>query len=1347
MSIKNNKKHSFNTSENSTKNYHNIIKKTIAGLFSFLFLITSIAGVFLTTAPTAFAENSIEQKLTDASKEYFKSEDDSTETESLWGKMQYYHDDSERDNGSFSQVMKRLVSINYMNNTSEGIAGKNQPSLDYICNTNDKNAGTPLYHNCDIPNIMTEVTQDALSMITTTGAINAEQTKAKTPFGMGIPTNLPEGGASIEPQKRNAKYTGLELYGYNLKFTTYAGEYDHIKVMTSARALSNFGFIEDMTLATQTTAKGIAGGLKTSAMRFADDITSGDVFGAFGSMYGNIVEGTVSTAITVILDTSDLNVHNTNAWYRVGYGDTLYNARELTGEEIAARAKSQMITMLQNGSPEDVEVPEDLQKIEKMPTMPKNDISKCVFVDGNGKKNQFGDSKNSPGISEEDCRIASQKALDTREAKGISTPNDNSDIEWSIDGSQKKERIEDWKKRNKEFFDTASKYSIPCSISNDESKRTESITSFQVCWTEAWAEATVKAIQDNQEIENSEWIKDKLSDEKVQEWINEDPTRNFSAPWNRFVCTDSNGKDIIDNNALVMLYDAQGNLNSQCNQVRAPIQNGYFGNGYLPNTNAPMQDVQVDTRNKFLNTNPISTIIPLDRILSSVGSFGMSVSSMIVMFSNTIMQISFSPVLDDLKITEMIADVIIALRESLFFPLIVVVVAIFGLNVIYNLLRNGEIRKQFTSIVLLAVTIISGVFLMSRPRQTINFLDQFPSQIASAIGSTVFSLGNGLNDNICSATHTVDSEAPVGLDGKRLNYSPKENIRILMCENWRTFAFNPWVYGQFGTSYENLYSKESGYPNTLQNKNGSLVGDASVYMGNNTVEKNWALYQLDVTTLGTASFDDFSTSSNIIDRNFYKVIDAQAGPNNGALSDGRYFEVWSGQQGSFRALIGIGNIVISSIGAFAVITYSISSIIIKFIIIILLGLMPFFFLIGAISESGRRKLTNYLLTFGGLIMQYIVLVFFMSVMFRIMVSFGSASNNYLINGIASMLVCLFFIKIRKKLISKAFTSVSSSVGRPIGQQFMNDPEAWIKEKKEQAVGGSIIGNRLARFRTGASGLISGATAGFAHDGIKGVGQIRSFKQFKDSSVYNNATESMKANMDTVTRRQRSKGFSRTESMIQASKAGKKAGQDELYNTYYGQKALRDIQKETKEYKKYEKELEKYNNIENEVMVDGVTYKLDDNQEIIEKPKEPTIDMKSDIEFSRVVKKLAENQKNIDDIKIESTRKHSSNQEISKERSERKFDDFKNGNFNPVHEVQKNKVLNQEIRKNETQDEKIISMNEETLEKERDNLAKRKASIIEKVDRRYEESEQEKLLRDLIKRARNVNNGTINNSST
>lgn len=1189
-----------------------VLYAVLCSMLALVFFGGAISSGLLNSGTIAYAdgdEDKAKEKIEEAAKGYIPETEEGEEGTALFPTLDKASGDSNVEDYSFGYLINRLFTINYLNETGKGYSTdeKNYP-VGRQCSADNPNAGTPIYHNCDVPNILTELVQDFLSTGTQQGIVGGNKASATEPASIfGLPQGIPADGAPVNPDERAVKYTGLELYGYNFNYSTYNGEWDHIKVMTTARAMSNFGFMDDFKMGVTSVAQGVAGGVQQGATNFVDGMSNGDFFGAIGGGFTGFWSGAASNSINSILDTSDHNVFTTNSWYRVDYGGTLYNARELTETEMAARTQNTLIAMLTSSAPELATTPAELQAIQDGPANPKEAISKCVITNEHNSKEEIGNGEIAPGVTKAECEKVAQTAFEIRERTNDPDSKDKAKYTWDAEGNQKLETLVQWKKNNKKMFDTADKYNLQCDVNESEAVRQDTLASFRVCWTSTYAIVS-KNVQNVEQTEgNLEWLANLFDPANLSAWITGNHDDNFNAPWNRYVCVDSKGKDVLDDNGQpVRLYDYNGDMNEGCKPVRPPIQNGFFGNGYLPGDAKP----GVDTRYVSSGDNFMQAVIPFNRIVSSIGNVGLTVASFATKVSNTVISLSFNPLLKALGIDDLIVELIEGLRDSLFFPLIALIVGLSALQIMWNVGRKKDYGSQAISILMICLTIIGGVFLMFRPAQTVKAVDEIPAMIETAIMGSIFSAGNRADDQLCYATGSIAKSDFIDLDGKATGIGTNEGVRVLMCENWRTFAFNPWVAGQWGTDYSNLYSENSGMASKMQNTNTALVGDASVKMGGGITVKNWALYQLDSTTSGTAYYKDLMTPTGRVDTDMYRIVDMQAGPNDGAGTDGRYFEDWKGS-GFSRLVIGPLSGIVAIFGAATIITYSIAKIQIAFVLTFMVLLMPFMFLFGIHPTMGRSKLKGYIGTIIGLMVQRIVLVTILAVLFRIVTQLGAFSQSYSVSAAFIIAVCVFFLKARKEILRFVFEGVSRGFGQPIGQQFMDNPKQWIdKNVRNKETSRGLLANNLERAKYGATAFAGGAIGGVMSGGGKGAW----------NNIKKEAVDQSKNSLARLKNRQRHRGYGLAQTMIESRQNAEEQTAKRLNKHKYANDARAEMFEQTKPYQDYKAKLKAYESVDAEETFEKIEKvnpdnpdkpillnqgsKIDENGETVLRPEKP-----------------------------------------------------------------------------------------------------------------------------------------------
>lgn len=1119
---------------------HNNFARKIVGVLALFMAAVVIGTTFIgpglatgqSNSSTIFADE--EDDVRDAANDYADNWEDAVERYQNEGRPPL------SDDNSFGHVMYRLFSTSYLNHTPEAVPPGDLPDPpygggNYNCSTEDPNAGRATYHNCDVPNITTEFLQDLVSLFFPSGPANAERDVATLDsHWFGLPGNIPNDGVvPVEGSDRDAKYTALEIYGYGLSYTAYQGEWDHIKVMTSARALANYTFMDHLKLGLSAIFNGISAGVSQGVSNFIDSITSGDLLGAIGGFFSGLFGGGGSAVILTYLDSSDLNVFNTNAWYRIGYGPTLYGARELSQDELS-ELLGNLITraFLEHFDHETAPLPDDLESLQEFPEDPAGMISSCEIRNAGGDWEDFGDVSESPGPTESACQTAAEEAVEGEE-------DVDAQYRWEQDGTYPGETLEEWRNNNSYWFDTAASYDITCDVDVDnEENKLDEIAEWRAC-----AQGAVpQAIQDYRDDE-MESIVDQIMDgnpewvvESVMEAIQEDPAFNYNAPWNRFVCVDADGRDMQDTSTgwpyPVFNPDGSGSYSGHCGEIRPPIQNGFFGNGYISSADYPGSGpAPTDTRYAQLDTNIGSVLFPVDFLATSAADFGLGFSIFMTRVMNTVVNLMFSPILETFGLDTMIENLIEDFRESIFFPFVVLFIALAGAWILFQAGRTQQYRQQFMSALLLVLTFITGVVLMYRPDLAIKVTDEGPAMVERAVMGTIFGVGNDGVDELCTATGTPVGAEYVDLEGNVLP-SPDDATRTVMCEVWRTFAFTPWVYGQWGVGSDHLYAAGSGVGNPMENTNGDLVGNAAVEMGNGVTVENWALYQLEVTTSGTSTTRDIRNDPNNVfyghdvgrvSPDFYRLVDLQAGPNNGAGTDPRFFQSWSGADWGERVVAGFGGGAVSILGLIVILIYGFVKIQITFVMLLMLLAMPLVFLL-AMLPVGRLKMKQYFMTIAGLMLQRIMLVALIAIMLRLMSGFTTSSDSYITVLLGTIAVCIVFIALRKTILGKIMGVMTDTSGGIWGGNMVERPGSAIKEAMPRSVQ-QFGAQRATAFKSG----IAGAAGGFLVGGVTGARKGRQ--------------DAQRANLNRLDNANRRDGLGGLQSTRGATRAGHQTAKD------------------------------------------------------------------------------------------------------------------------------------------------------------------------------------------------------------
>ena len=947
----------------------------------------------------------------------------------------------DRDN-TFFGLLDRIFSIGYINYTPDSypeaiMNSSGVPNSEgYNCNPDDPRNGTLAYHNCDIPNFMTEVVQTIVSEINPssrpTSAMN-QIVKMRTPLrAFGLPSTLPEEGVPSNPDERNSKFTGLELYGYGLQYTSYSGEWDNVKTLTTARLMTNFGLMDGFAVAGNTIYSSIKSGAEEGAERFSESLSKGDVIGAAFGFVTGYYEGAVSGGIHSIVDTSERNIFEVDGWYRPGFAQTLYNGRELTDAEIAFASQKGLLGWIsENPSPGASDMNAAIEKGK-------------TLLEPHTPYKMGGGGADGPGPQGIDC---SGFVLFSLSAMGVTDFPRTAQKQFdALAGNDV--AVEDIQPGDLLFF-AGARRGRPGSVDGithvamymgdgkiiESNRGTSQPDGVQINNFNPNKKSFIGIRRVPASMMDPSKVKEASVENRADQiakyiggmFSNGGGSAEWSKPYKKYICYTSGGDE-------VQAYSANGKLDESCaGELRPPIQGGLFGSGY--DNTSYVDETPEDTR----RTVAMSSFMGLgleSQATTYVANGFLFMATIITQISNMFLNFSFSPPLASIGLNEIIISAIEGFRESIFFPLSSLMVTIAALMFFYNAGVKRKFREQMTSLFLIILTFLSGTVLMMMPDRTVNAVDKIPSMVEATIVGGIYNFSTTEGDQLCTATGGSDNKGGGGssLDLSGVSQSTVQYTRTLMCENWRAFAFNPWVEGQWGTSYSNLYANGHGVQGggSFKNSNESLVGSAAVNMGGDVVVNNWALYQLDVTSLGTTTDFGFKTdkkySSGSLNPDFYRLVDLQAGPNGGEKSDGRYLKDWSGLDGSNRIFVAFLSMIVAGFAAVTVIVYSFAKIAISLSLTLLVVILPLMFTL-ALLPIFRRTLKGYFGTIISLMIQRVFYVLLLAVLFVIVIGLQSNVNmNYFVSSVSSIVFCILLLMYREEVMGLIQKETDATMG-------------------------------------------------------------------------------------------------------------------------------------------------------------------------------------------------------------------------------------------------------------------------------------------------------------------------------
>lgn len=923
-------------------------------------------------------------------------------------------------------VMKRLFNAGeYINDVEEGVLSNqlNVTKSDilynnrYACNPNAPN--NLLNHNCNIPNFTTGLIQN-FAYPFTRPFNNAEKTSSYATFGFGVPNQIPGGVVPVNPGNRQHTYTALELYGYDLKLTSYNGEWDRIVVSNEARMLSNFGIIDSITLVGTSLWNAVQGGVAALIENFSFNPLR------WIQNYGNALDGYLSGGINTVLDTSDLNIVATNKWLREGFNNTLYNVYVMSDKEILTETTRQYFATFTNTMGKNAELSPELQEALALSSVPSFTFKPDWETEESIKARA---SANSTNASE------SAKA----EADPNYTPNTVS-VPDPVYYTEK-EQLGFWAEDNSSYLARGAAQGLISSNPDDY----ESYDDIVDQWNTAY-EAYF-----SREFDASGEVVTKLLEKSDAEVFLENPHLDPKQPISHYACADSNGNMMRKSDGtpeyLYLKHNkgSQEFLNPKCSKVRSPIGGALLGSGW--ETKRP-----ADTR--YRNNVSDDFIGASNQSFNLLISSNRSLNSFLAKITNTMLGLAFKPILSELGIDVIVSELVSGFRDTVFFPFAALVAAIGAIVLFMKVLRSGSVIYLFSSLFATLLIFIIGTTFLLHPTSTVNLVDKMPTAI----------------DNFLAQAILVDDE---GTDYCSTG-TEKDGIRSAQCNVWGAMVFNPWVHLQFGTGYDHLYA--NGYApaegSSFKNTNADLVGDAKVYMGGGKYVNNWAMYQLDKTKAGTINSQDTSAKQRVgtVDKDMYKLVDLQAGPNNGAGTDSRYFNTWNGAIGADTGVVFLTTIQ-SILMTIVIIGLSFNKVEASFMFAISVIFLPFM-LLAALLPQGKNKLKGYLSNLVGLLLKRAVIVLMIGVMLKAQNSMYAQVDSIMQAAIISIAISTAFLVYKKELI-KLITSTNSGLFNDTGDlKNMIATHAPLSVKQSYQKMSMGIKGAISGFAGGAGGYVA-----------------------------------------------------------------------------------------------------------------------------------------------------------------------------------------------------------------------------------------------------------------------------------
>lgn len=961
---------------------------------------------------------------------------------------------------------------------------------------NDKpNLANP---NCDIPGLGSEGFQDFIALIDGHGVRNGERQASQSPYSLGVATSLlPTDGVPFDVSNQPYKYTGLEMFGYNLRWSEYNGEWDHVKVLSAVRFTSSMTFVQGL----QTIGQAMVEGAQAAAGELGKEIggkfEKGDILGGIMAFFNPFTYfAAINKAISTMMYRIIANITNSfefsatadGKWYRPYFiNETVYGARTLSiGEKtniLVTKVNKSVKTVFSKLDSLAKETKFDEKAIRDKVPMPEDDYqSKQAPPTGNATGTATYVAPQQDKDWKSYCDEHKDEFNNIKKYVGIDA--------WTFmpEGSKNTQKVsnKDRYEGIKKGIDKAIKNMIDTHKSNDKKKAYENVQ---------------KALYDN--VKNSVIQPFFNQPESVWLYCVDQAGNPDGQPADPDVLADVKRGRI--NNPGMEAYDKDGNY--RCKQkIRPTIIGGVFGSSRKD----PSGQYIDSRRSMWRGVDLIKLLIGNQIDMLGASMFG--IAQNVTMLTNTVIGACFEPILEKFGLKDLLLKWISKLRETIYFQLIVFFISIAGVVVIVRFL-SGHPITSFQKIASIILSFGLGVVLLVAPARLFTVVDDIPTAIERGLAGAIFNASG--EDIICEASgmpkNTV-STTPIfrHLFGSS-DFNPDAQIRKMQCRVWEVFVANPWAYGQWGVNLNKLWA--NGYANSQKigsDKNTSgqlnvdsdtqnLVGDAPVNMGGGTIAHNWGLYQMAMMGSGSITTEDPTRPSKILDHNMYRIVDLQAGPSSGKGRYTKYLQTWSGRSNN-KLMIGFMSLGLSIIGLLVLGQLALKKLEFTLVTVLMLIVSPVIFLIGVIPGKGNLKMRQYLLELLGYVVKRIMVVVMLAFGLEMMceISMGSGSN-WLTSFLGCFMVLLMLFNYVPDMLKSIVGSISpsaagwnSSVGSFGNSVFAHNPGLMAaKDTVKNA------------FRAGAGAMIGGILAG--HGGGSNSFKQISMRMMKDYATNGGAT--------------------------------------------------------------------------------------------------------------------------------------------------------------------------------------------------------------------------------------------------
>jgi len=431
-----------------------------------------------------------------------------------------------------------------------------------------------------------------------------------------------------------------------------------------------------------------------------------------------------------------------------------------------------------------------------------------------------------------------------------------------------------------------------------------------------------------------------------------------------------------------------------------------------------------------------------------------------------------------------------SLTNSIYKPLVLIVVMVTALGVLYTGVIKRRFRDALGQAVWLAVSFIIGLAVLLNP----SMLAKAPMVASNAVSGCVIGAFNGANcfSGTGYATSTSDGVALSADKGVCVSDASNATadqitglaVNSMGCTIWKTFILQNYAKGAFGTNLDQLEVKNADtVAGKAVAKSGvdpdkfcfslQTTGSANGYDGKWLQSKsggakvcNLAVYNMLMQMKVVPAGQTTDNTPTQFDPAWYNLITTVA-------SSDKMWPIWT--NGGQQFAQGIVAVVSALLGGILISVVAITALMYYLTAVILMIFAPLFILVGMHPTRGKKIMLGWLETVLASILKYLASAIFLLVslaLYSAVLGAADPMSALLFVGILSMVLWMY-----RKEIVETFSRVNLG-----GERMAN-----VLDQKIPMMGASArqLGDKAAKMP---SSIVGGALGGLAAGGIGKMGQ-------------------------------------------------------------------------------------------------------------------------------------------------------------------------------------------------------------------------------------------------------------------